>query len=157
MVHEGHLLFAEKRSRYVWVHRKSLELVGSRLEKWTPSAILTFIRCFLSAKWRNEETICGELTSCIPGDQYHMACVYKAKKPETHDFRLFSSPVGLEPTTTRLTAECSAIELLRNMDSGSDLLFRAVSQPSTIGTGELNFCVRDGNRCDLLRHYHRKL
>ena len=24
--------------------------------------------------------------------------------------------VGLEPTTTRLTAECSAIELLRNND-----------------------------------------
>ena len=45
--------------------------------------------------------------------------------------------VGLEPTTTRLTAECSAIELLRNIDngnhlplsleSGDDLLSRAVS------------------------------
>ena len=48
--------------------------------------------------------------------------------------------VGLEPTTTRLTAECSAIELLRNddaenlptllitfMESGDDLLSRAVS------------------------------
>ena len=48
--------------------------------------------------------------------------------------------VGLEPTTTRLTAECSAIELLRNNDpenffvlrnhlleSGGDLLSRAVS------------------------------
>ena len=46
--------------------------------------------------------------------------------------------VGLEPTTLRLTAECSAIELLRNMDtgklpyrisfeSGDDLLSRAVS------------------------------
>ena len=35
--------------------------------------------------------------------------------------------VGLEPTTLRLTAECSAIELLRNMESGSDLLSRAVS------------------------------
>ena len=35
--------------------------------------------------------------------------------------------VGLEPTTTRLTAECSAIELLRIMESGSDLLSRAVS------------------------------
>ena len=34
---------------------------------------------------------------------------------------------GLEPTTLRLTAECSAIELLRNMESGGDLLFRAVS------------------------------
>ena len=35
--------------------------------------------------------------------------------------------VGLEPTTLRLTAECSAIELLRNIGSGSDLLSRAVS------------------------------
>ena len=35
--------------------------------------------------------------------------------------------VGLEPTTLRLTAECSAIELLRIMKCGSDLLSRAVS------------------------------
>ena len=35
--------------------------------------------------------------------------------------------VGLEPTTLRLTAECSAIELLRNMGSGGDLLSRAVT------------------------------
>ena len=42
--------------------------------------------------------------------------------------RLREAPqVGLEPTTLRLTAECSAIELLRNMESGSDLLSRAVS------------------------------
>ena len=41
--------------------------------------------------------------------------------------------VGLEPTTLRLTAECSAIELLRNIESGSDLLSRAVTSqvPST--------------------------
>ena len=42
--------------------------------------------------------------------------------------------VGLEPTTLRLTAECSAIELLRHLggcttllESGGDLLSRAVS------------------------------
>ena len=35
--------------------------------------------------------------------------------------------VGLEPTTTRLTAGCSAIELLRKVESGSDLSSRAVS------------------------------
>ena len=53
---------------------------------------------------------------------------------------LLAPQVGLEPTTTRLTAECSAIELLRNndseksldspksfMESGDDLLSRAVS------------------------------
>ena len=71
--------------------------------------------------------------------------------------------VGLEPTTLRLTAECSAIELLRNMKCGSDLFFRAVtSQVSStywsltsvfgMGTGGtsrllppqwVNFFVRD--------------
>ena len=40
---------------------------------------------------------------------------------------LLAPQVGLEPTTLRLTAECSAIELLRNMKCGSDLLSRAVS------------------------------
>ena len=35
--------------------------------------------------------------------------------------------VGLEPTTTRLTAECSAIELLRNIESGDELSSRAVT------------------------------
>ena len=42
--------------------------------------------------------------------------------------RVLSAPqVGLEPTTTRLTAGCSAIELLRKIKSGSDLSSRAVS------------------------------
>ena len=65
--------------------------------------------------------------------------------------------VGLEPTTTRLTAECSAIELLRNMGKRSfDTPFShgirrrptlpGRVQPSTIGAEGLNFCVRDGNR-----------
>ena len=41
--------------------------------------------------------------------------------------------VRFELTTLRLTAECSAIELLRNMECGSDLLSRAVTSqvPST--------------------------
>ena len=43
------------------------------------------------------------------------------------DYIGLAPQVGLEPTTTRLTAGCSAIELLRNMVSGSDLSFRAVS------------------------------
>ena len=42
--------------------------------------------------------------------------------------RLSLAPqVRLELTTPRLTAECSAIELLRNMESGDDLSSRAVS------------------------------
>ena len=55
---------------------------------------------------------------------------------------LLAPQVGLEPTTLRLTAECSAIELLRLMtdesytfhfasiglfESGDDLISRAVS------------------------------
>ena len=65
--------------------------------------------------------------------------------------------VGLEPTTTRLTAECSAIELLRNIGKRSistPLSFGIRRrptlpgrvQPSTIGAEGLNFCVRYGNR-----------
>ena len=56
----------------------------------------------------------------------------------THVTTLRTPQVGLEPTTTRLTAECSAIELLRNtgkrsistpfpLESGGVLLSRAVS------------------------------
>ena len=70
---------------------------------------------------------------------------------------LIAPQVGLEPTTTRLTAECSAIELLRNIGKRSistPLSFGIRRrptlpgrvQPSTIGAEGLNFCVRDGNR-----------
>ena len=62
--------------------------------------------------------------------------------------------VGFEPTTLRLTAGCSAIELLRNIGKAfafpigirqrSTLPGRL--QPSTIDAEGLNFCVRDGNR-----------
>ncbi len=58
--------------------------------------------------------------------------------------------VGLEPTTTRLTAGCSAIELLRNIGIRRRPMLPGRVQPSTIGTERLNFCVRDGNRCDPL-------
>ena len=70
---------------------------------------------------------------------------------------VYAPQVGLEPTTTRLTAECSAIELLRNIGKRSistPLSFGIRRrptlpgrvQPSTIGAEGLNFCVRDGNR-----------
>ena len=62
--------------------------------------------------------------------------------------------VGLEPTTDRLTADCSTTELLRN-----NIILLAASPatsyscrgkpPTTIGAKELNFRVRDGNGCDL--------
>ena len=63
---------------------------------------------------------------------------------------------GLEPTTLRLTAECSAIELLRQRGG---FFIHPIGirrrptlpgrvQPSTIGAEGLNFCVRYGNRWD---------
>src|SRR5699024_4415631 len=79
--------------------------------------------------------------------------------------------VGFEPTTDRLTADCSTTELLWNMVTNVFfLLNRAISGralkvillmglaasyscgdkvSTTISAEELNFCVRYGNRCDL--------
>ena len=81
------------------------------------------------------------------------------KKQDVHSAHPAMAPqVGLEPTTTRLTAECSAIELLRNIESenlyDSPLLIGirrrptlpGRCQPSTISAKRLNFCVRYGNR-----------
>ena len=59
---------------------------------------------------------------------------------------LIAPQVGLEPTTTRLTAECSAIELLRNIGFRQRPTLPGRVQPSTIGAEGLNFCVRYGNR-----------
>ena len=73
--------------------------------------------------------------------------------------------VGLEPTTYRLTAGCSTIELPKQKLDRSTLAYlrcflsikfvwRLPTLPhglpsSTIGVSELNFCVRYGNRCIL--------
>ena len=58
--------------------------------------------------------------------------------------------VGFEPTTDRLTADSSTTELLRiNVIAWQRPTLADVS-PTTIGAKELNFCVRHGNRCDLL-------
>ena len=54
--------------------------------------------------------------------------------------------VGLEPTTLRLTAECSAIELLRIIGMRRRSTLPGRYQPSTIDVLRLNFCVRNGNR-----------
>ena len=63
-------------------------------------------------------------------------------------------PVGLEPTTPRLTAACSTIELRRNASGLSSIEPRPVSalpifpgrcQPSIVGRDELNYRVRNGN------------
>ena len=58
--------------------------------------------------------------------------------------------VGLEPTTDRLTADSSTTELLWiNINAWQRSTLADVSS-TTIDAKELNFCVRHGNRCDLL-------
>ena len=63
-------------------------------------------------------------------------------------------PVGLEPTTPRLTAACSTIELRRNIAGPGSIEPRPVlalpilpgrHQPSIVGRDELNYRVRNGN------------
>ena len=56
-------------------------------------------------------------------------------------------PAGFEPATLRLTAECSTAELRRNISIRRGPTFPGRLQPGMLGTRELNFCVRDGNRC----------
>ena len=63
--------------------------------------------------------------------------------------RSHGSTGRLEPTTDRLTADSSTTELLWiniNAWQRSTLAERS----TTIDAKELNFCVRHGNRCDLL-------
>ena len=56
-----------------------------------------------------------------------VAICWGAQKSLVFRSGFLAPQVGLEPTTLRLTAECSAIELLRNMESGGDLLSRTVT------------------------------
>ena len=53
--------------------------------------------------------------------------MFRQKKKQIVSDLLVAPQVRLELTTTRLTAECSAIELLRNIESGDDLSSRAVA------------------------------
>ena len=54
-------------------------------------------------------------------------------------------------TTDRLTADSSTTELLRiNVIASATSYSKRDVSPTTIGAKELNFCVRHGNRCDLL-------
>ena len=53
--------------------------------------------------------------------------------------------VGFEPTTYRLTVECSTIELLRNKNWLRPT-FPGGCPPSIISDVGLDFCVRNGNR-----------
>ncbi len=65
--------------------------------------------------------------------------------------RSMAPKVGLEPTTDRLTADCSTTELLRNnyVVSLATSYSHRGKPPTTIGAKELNFRVRYGNGCNL--------
>jgi hypothetical protein len=100
----------------------------------------------------------------------HFHNTEQTEKPlEIIDFKGFSvqvitlaPQVGLEPTTTRLTAECSAIELLRiiieadmllfGLETGGDLLSRAVTcqVPSALKGLTSVFGMRTGGSPSLL-------
>ena len=81
------------------------------------------------------------------GGQHEPAGVLSYKKTTKRVLDGQMAPqVGLEPTTLRLTAECSAIELLRNIGMRQRPTLPGRLQPSTIGVLRLNFCVRNGNR-----------
>ena len=56
--------------------------------------------------------------------------------------------VGIEPTTYRLTAGCSTIELPKNIFNQQRPTLPRRLHLSTISAKGLNFCVRYGNRCD---------
>src|SRR5690606_1022037 len=57
---------------------------------------------------------------------------------------------GFEPTTDRLTADCSTTELLRNIQARRRPTLARGRPLTTIGAEKLNFRVRDGNGCFLL-------
>ena len=75
------------------------------------------------------------------------------------DGNTLAPPVGLEPTTPRLTAACSTIELRRNISGPSSVeprpvlalpIFPGRRQPSIVGRDELNYRVRNGNGWTLI-------
>ena len=59
-------------------------------------------------------------------------------------------PVGLEPTTLRLTAACSTDWAIEEYLCRHRPIFPWRHHQSIFGTDELNCCVRDGNRCTLI-------
>ena len=68
-------------------------------------------------------------------------------------FRMLRVLNRLKPITTKRTIEFHLSFLVTWRRS----TLPGPCGPSTIDTGELNFCVRDGNRCMPLRHCHQIL
>ena len=83
----------------------------------------------------------------------------KSEPPPLSSGSPMAPPVGLEPTTPRLTAACSTIELRRNISGPNSVELRPVlalpifpgrRQPSIVGRNELNYRVRNGNGWTLI-------
>ena len=91
-----------------------------------------------------------QLMICTFGDEIHakawwytIAFAMDKKRPSLSTWSFLAPPVGLEPTTLRLTAACStdwAKEECRHRP-----IFPDRRQSSIVGTCELNYRVRDGN------------
>ena len=75
---------------------------------------------------------------------------FRYKKSPHRTMRTRVAPqVGLEPTTLRLTAACSTGWTIEDYTCWHLLIFPGRHQPSIFSTTDLNFCVRNGNRCTL--------
>jgi hypothetical protein len=77
---------------------------------------------------------------------YNMKSIY-SKHGNVLPKNKMAPQVGFEPTTPRLTAECSTVELLRNFEFRQRPTLPEGLPSSTIGAEGLNFCVRNGYRC----------
>ena len=87
---------------------------------------MPFLTGFIKEKWHPNRTLTVQIWDVI-----HVA-------PQ----------VGLEPTTTRLTAECSTDWAIK-AKCWHLLIFPGSCPPSIFSASELNFCVRNGNRWTL--------
>ena len=63
---------------------------------------------------------------------------------------LMAPPVWLEQTTLRLTAACSTDWAKEEYKCWHCSIFPGSHPPSIFDTDELNYCVRNGNRWDLI-------
>ena len=82
----------------------------------------------------------------ITAQQYNLPQANITEKTTCRNKSFFlAPPVGLEPTTLRLTAACSTDWAKEEYVCWRIPIFPGRHQPSIVGTSELNFRVRNGN------------
>ena len=91
-----------------------------RLTTWLCRHILYFIICKYKNKndskgiWTPDTTVKGWCLNRLTMEPYIYCFIYNKNVWKSSPIFILTAPrVGLEPTTTRLTAECSTIELSR--------------------------------------------